>query len=67
VTKERFGGISKRGNIYLRKLLIHGARAAARRYQGYGFGASEGCIVRQPLCGYPTVNPTSISRYGCLT
>lgn len=25
--KERFGGISKRGDSYVRKLLIHGARA----------------------------------------
>jgi transposase len=27
--KERLGGISKRGDTYLRKLLIHGARAAS--------------------------------------
>ena len=26
--KARLGGISKRGNVYLRTLLIHGARAA---------------------------------------
>ena len=29
--KERFGGISKRGDTYLPKLLIHGARAAVHR------------------------------------
>src|SRR5271156_4943762 len=29
--KTRLLGISKRGNIYLRKILIHGARAAAMR------------------------------------
>ena len=29
--KERFGGISKRGDVYLRKLLIHGARAVVHR------------------------------------
>jgi Transposase IS116/IS110/IS902 family len=29
--KPRLVGISKRGNIYLRKLLIHGARAALPR------------------------------------
>jgi transposase len=29
--KERLGGISKRGDRYLRKLLIHGARAAVYR------------------------------------
>jgi transposase len=29
--RERLGGISKRGDTYLRKLLIHGARAAVHR------------------------------------
>jgi transposase len=29
--KAKLLGISKRGNIYLRKVLIHGARAAAMR------------------------------------
>ena len=29
--KTRLPGISKRGNVYLRKLLIHGARAAVLR------------------------------------
>ena len=29
--KTKLLGISKRGNIYLRKILIHGARAAAMR------------------------------------
>jgi transposase len=29
--KERLGGISKRGDGYIRKLLIHGARAAVQR------------------------------------
>jgi transposase len=29
--KERFGGISKRGNRYVRTLLIHGARAVVQR------------------------------------
>jgi transposase len=29
--KERLGGISKRGDGYIRKLLIHGARAAVHR------------------------------------
>jgi len=28
--KQRLGAISKRGNVYLRKLLIHGARAVVR-------------------------------------
>ena len=29
--KARLFGISKRGNVYLRKMLIHGARAAVLR------------------------------------
>jgi len=33
--KERLGGISKRGDAYLRKLLIHGARAAVHRVRSY--------------------------------
>jgi len=24
-------------------------------------------VPQAHMCGYPTVNPTSISRYGCLT
>lgn len=39
--KARLLGISKRGNIYLRKILIHGARAAAMRIKRdrYSIGA----------------------------
>jgi transposase len=33
--KERFGGISKRGDTYLPKLLIHGARAAVHRVRSH--------------------------------
>jgi transposase len=33
--KERLGGISKRGDAYLRKLLIHGARAAVYRVRSH--------------------------------
>jgi transposase len=33
--RERLGGISKRGDTYLRKLLMHGARAAAHRVRGH--------------------------------
>jgi transposase len=32
--KTRFGGISKRGNEYLRRWLIHGARSVVRRARG---------------------------------
>jgi transposase len=39
--KERLGSISKRGDSYLRKLLIHGARTLLRwRVRGIGLGAS---------------------------
>ena len=31
--KERLLGISKRGDVYLRTLLIHGARSVVRRVQ----------------------------------
>ena len=33
--KDRLGGISKRGDAYLRKLLIHGARAAVYRFRSH--------------------------------
>jgi transposase len=33
--KEKLGGISKRGDAYLRKLLIHGARAAVYRVRSH--------------------------------
>jgi transposase len=32
--KTRLGGISKRGNEYLRRLLIHGARSVVSRARG---------------------------------
>jgi transposase len=38
--KQKLFGISKRGNIYLRRMLIHGARAVLFRvkYETGGFG-----------------------------
>lgn len=38
--KQRLFGISKRGNIYLRRMLIHGARAVVWRikYDTAGLG-----------------------------
>jgi transposase len=38
--KQKLFGISKRGNIYLRRMLIHGARAVLLRvkYDTGGFG-----------------------------
>ena len=38
--KQKLFGISKRGNVYLRRMLIHGARAVLFRvkYDSGGFG-----------------------------
>jgi transposase len=51
--KERLGSISKRGDGYLRKLLIHGARTVLRwRRRGVGLGASPwlaGLLDRRPV------------------
>jgi hypothetical protein len=52
--KQRLFGISKRGNIYLRRMLIHGARAVLLRvkYDTGGFGqwvhsAGSACSAQQ--------------------
>lgn len=51
--KERLGRISKRGDSYLRKLLIHGARTIMRwRRRGVGLAGSPwlaGLIERRPV------------------
>jgi transposase len=51
--KERLGRISKRGDSYLRKLLIHGARTVMRwRRRGVGLAASPwlaGLLERRPV------------------
>ena len=39
--KVKLLGISKRGNIYLRKILIHGARAAAMRIKRDRFASEQ--------------------------
>jgi transposase len=39
--KDRLLGITKRGNSYLRKLLVHGARAVIRHAKGRDDGLSE--------------------------
>jgi Transposase IS116/IS110/IS902 family len=46
--KQKLYGISKRGNVYLRRMLIHGARAVLFRvkYDTAGFGA-VGAPTRQ--------------------
>jgi transposase len=41
-SKPRLLGITKRGNKYLRKLLIHGARAASPRLANGGTPLGEG-------------------------
>jgi transposase len=47
--KERLGGISKRGDTYLRKLLIHGARAAVHRVRSHQVPSawSAGLLARR--------------------
>jgi len=51
--KERLGRISKRGDSYLRKLLIHGARTVMRwRRRGIGLAGSPwlaGLLERRPV------------------
>lgn len=49
--KQRLGGISKRGDAYLRRLLIHGARTALRWRQGRavdGSGWVRSLLDRRP-------------------
>jgi len=43
-TKPRLLGISKRGNVSLRKILINGARAAVSRMNGTGYPSAHGLI-----------------------
>jgi transposase len=49
--KERLGGISKRGDAYLRKLLIHGARAAVHRVRSHQVPGAwiTGLLARRPF------------------
>lgn len=52
--KERFGGISKRGNVYIRRLLIHGARAVVgwrKRRPVAADGWLQGLVARRPVTG----------------
>lgn len=49
--KERLGRISKRGDAYLRKLLIHGARAAVHRVRSHQMPGAwiAGLLARRPF------------------
>ncbi len=50
--KERLGGISKRGDGYIRRLLIHGARAVVgwrKRRPGVADGWLSGLLARRPV------------------
>jgi transposase len=49
--KERLSGISKRGDAYLRKLLIHGARAAVHRVRSHQVPGAwiAGLLARRPF------------------
>lgn len=50
-------GISKRGDTYLRKLLIHGARSVI-------FGV-KGCDRSEYLAGSPATEAAQECRHGC--
>jgi transposase len=47
--KQKLFGISKRGNVYLRRMLIHGARAVLLRvkYDTGGFGQWVHCLAQR--------------------
>jgi transposase len=45
--RERLGGISKRGDAYLRTLLVHGARAVTR-WRRHSWGWLAGLMARRP-------------------
>jgi transposase len=50
--KTRLGGISKRGDVYLRQLFIHGARAVVRYCHKKGDGRSlwlQGIVSRSSM------------------
>ncbi len=49
--KERLGGISKRGDAYLRKLLIHGAPASVHRVRSHQVPGAwiAGLLARRPF------------------
>jgi len=50
--KERLGGISKRGDVYLRRLLVHGARAVVgwrRRTRANPSPWISGLLARRPM------------------
>lgn len=48
--KDKLGGISKRGDGYLRRLLVHGARAAIRWQQSGAVSSAwlDGLLARRP-------------------
>jgi transposase len=69
--KARLLGISKRGNVYLRKILIHGARAALMRMkrERAPFGAwLDALQTRAPLnvCGYSDSQQVGKDCLGCV-
>jgi transposase len=50
--KVRLGGISKRGDRYLRTLLIHGARAALNRCEGKTDKKNQWAADKKLRCGF---------------
>jgi transposase len=61
--KERLLGISKRGDVYLRTLLIHGARAVLRRYRQCGkMDRAEGWFGRLAARRNPNVAVVALAN-----
>lgn len=56
--KERLLGISKRGDGYLRKLLVHGARAVLRHCSGQDDGLSQWL---NSLCARKHINGVTVA------
>jgi transposase len=56
--KEKLGGISKRGDSYIRRLLIHGARATVARVR-------SGQMKNAWLSGLLRIDDCSVSQQNC--
>jgi len=65
--KQKLFGISKRGNVYLRRMLIHGARAVLLRvkYNTAGFGQWVHRLAQRAPRNRVVVEQTGSHRLGC--
>jgi transposase len=60
-SKEQLLGISKRGDTYLRTLLIHGARAVLLSLKRHG-GAAEGWLARLAARRNPNIAAVALAN-----